>query len=121
MLNELHIGRRESYTNPSSTTAITPGSVVSLVALSTTEPGRIGVVVDTIGPSATGVIQVLGVVSLPKNSGDAYTQGQAAYWDAATGTIALTSATNANAWAGRIADSAFAAGTTTAHVNLNVH
>ncbi len=118
-MNERHIGRRQSYTNTSSSVTLAPGAVVVLAAPSSTEPGTVGIVIDTILPLATGVIQYLGVVSLP-STGLAWTQGQRVYWDTSTLTCIATSLTNTMPTIGRVSDQAYLSNATSINVDLNV-
>ncbi len=120
MLNYVHENQRQNYTNPSSSVTLNPGAVVVLAAASSTEPGTVGIVIDTILPLGTGVLQVKGVVSLPNTASTAWTQGQRAYWNTSTLALVTTSLTNTMPTCGRVADQAYASSATVVNIDLNV-
>lgn len=96
---------RIPYTN-AGTTTLASGAVVELTSC-------VGIVVDDIAPSGTGVLELGNAHTLAKASG-AITQGQQLYW---SGT-ALTTASTGNPKAG-VALAAAATAATTAIVWLN--
>ena len=75
----------------------------------------IGIVVDDIAAGAVGVLLMLGVAELAKETGVVFTQGDALYWDAANNRLDKT---NTNIPAG-IAWNDVASGVLFAEVSLN--
>jgi predicted RecA/RadA family phage recombinase len=103
-------GDRQPYSNTGS--AIVSKDVVTRVSGNS---GCIGIAVaDIAATTGTGVLDVVGVWTLPKATGEAFTDGQRLYW---TGT-ALTGASTGNTNAGRAVGAA-ASAATTANISLN--
>jgi predicted RecA/RadA family phage recombinase len=104
-------GKRILYTNTGS--AIVAGDVVVLASGTS---GNIGVAVTNIAATTgTGVVEQVGRYTMPKASGEAFTQNQVLYWD---GTQLSGTSTTTSTRAGRAAAPA-ASAATTADVVLN--
>jgi predicted RecA/RadA family phage recombinase len=105
-------GKRILYSNTGS--AIAAGDVV-VVASGTS--GIVGVaIVAIVATTGTGQLEIKGRYTMPKASGEAFTQGQVLYWD---GTQLSGTSTTTSTRAGRAAVAA-ASAATTADVLLNV-
>lgn len=106
----VNTGHRVPYSNSGS--AITSKDVVTRVSGNS---GCIGIALAAIAATTgTGELAVDGVWTLPKATGEAFTDGQRLYW---TGT-ALTGASTGNTNAGRCVG-AFASAATTANCHIN--
>lgn len=102
---------------------IQDGEVLSYTALAAVASGavvligkKIGVALGDIAAGATGPVQVTDVWQLPKLSTDNVGQGDLLYWDAANSRLTTTAA--GNTYAGF---AAFAAGNTSATVNIKIN
>jgi predicted RecA/RadA family phage recombinase len=76
----------------------------------------VGVALGDILDGSTGTVQLCGVATLPKTTGQAWTQGAKLYWN---GTDKFTTTVGTNVWAGW-AYSAAASGDTTGQVKLKI-
>jgi predicted RecA/RadA family phage recombinase len=93
---------RIPYTN-SGTVTVASGAVVVIGDM-------IGIVVEDIAASATGVVEIDGVHTLAATTNEAYVQGQQLYWKASTSK--LIDDPTGNEKAGRAAAAKASAGTT---------
>jgi predicted RecA/RadA family phage recombinase len=114
MTKYIHSGIRVPYTNATGST-IASDAVVNIV---TGTSGHAGVAMADIANGATGQLQVQGVVSLDKTTGEAMTLGQVVYWVTSTSKVSGTATSNHRI--GRVAKAAGSAATS-AEVNLNVY
>jgi predicted RecA/RadA family phage recombinase len=88
-----------------------------VVALVTGASGILGIAIAAISATTgTGVVELNGVWTLPKKSGDVFTAFQQVYYD--TTNSRLTTSSTGNTLAGRT-DAAYASAATTANVYLN--
>lgn len=98
-------GDRLPYSNIS--TAIAEGDVVIITSGTS---GYIGIAVsDIAATTGTGELEVGGVWTLPKTSGEAFTFGQVVYWD---GTALTGTSSSTFTRAGIVAEAAGSAATT---------
>ncbi len=109
MINEIHEGKRITFTNSGS--AILSGAIVPVGE-------RCGVaLVDIAATSGTGTVSMEGTYLLPKDGDEAFTQGQRLFHDASDGTVTGT-ATGGNKWVG-YAEEAATESSTTCRVTLS--
>jgi predicted RecA/RadA family phage recombinase len=98
-------GKRILYSNTGS--AIVAHDVIAIASGTT---GRIGIaLVDIAATTGTGIVEIAGRHTLPKASGEAFTQLQLLYWD---GTQLSGTSTTTSTRAGRAAVAAASADTT---------
>lgn len=68
------IGAALDYTNPSSSTTLTAGTLIKIA-------GKVGVAINDIAPLSLGAVQAVGVVAIPKKN-EAIPAGLPVWWDA---------------------------------------
>lgn len=102
MTNELHEGKRLTFTNAGS--AISAGALVAV-------GDRCGIaIVDIAASSGTGTLSMSGTFTLAKDGDEAFTQGQKVFKDGSANKVTGT-ATSGNVWVGYAEEAATEAST----------
>jgi predicted RecA/RadA family phage recombinase len=109
-------GDRLNYTNPSSTSVASGGTVVRLQTGTLAAAGCVAVVIDDIPASAQGTVLVEGVIQTTQIlATDTWAQGVPLFWDSVNSRFTSTST---DTYAGRAAE-AKATNVATGAVHLN--